>query len=100
MMACGIRTAMDDTAYVYGTKGSITIPRFWSPEQVTVRTDEGTETFDFPVGQKIEGMRDEGYQYELRHVNDCIRKGLRESPVVTFERTIRVLEQCDRLRAD
>ena len=100
MMACGVRTDMGDTAYIYGTEGSITIPRFWSPEQVTVKTAAGEQTWDFPVDQKIEGLRDEGYQYEVRHVNDCIRKGLRESPVVTFERTIRVLEQCDRLRKD
>ena len=43
------------------------------------------------------GMRDEGYQFEIHHVNECIRAGLKESPLVPFSRTADVLAQCDEL---
>ena len=28
------------------------------------------------VPQKIDGIVDEGYQFEIRHVQDCLRNGL------------------------
>ncbi len=100
VMSSGIRTDMLDTAYIYGTDGYITVPRFWSPDRVLVTHGEKTEEYSFPVDQKVEGLVDEGYQYEICHVNDCIRKGLKESPVVTHDRTLSVLSQCDILRRD
>ena len=44
-------------------------------------------------------MEDEGYQYEIRHVNACLRAGLTESPLLTHAMTRDVLEMCDALRA-
>ena len=100
VMSSGIRTDMLDTAFIYGTEGAITVPRFWSPDRVSIARGGETENYEFPIAQKVAGLSDEGYQYEIRHVNDCIRKGLTESPAVTFDRTISVLSQCDRLRSD
>ena len=100
VMSSGIRTDMLDTAFIYGAEGYITVPRFWSPDRVTITRGKNTEQFEFPIEQRVEGLTDEGYQYEIRHVNDCIRKGLTESPVVTFDRTVSVLSQCDRLRRE
>jgi predicted dehydrogenase len=40
-----------------------------------------------------------GYQYEARHVNDCLRKGLTESDVVTFADTLQLMEILDKIRA-
>jgi predicted dehydrogenase len=98
VMSSGIRTDMLDTAYIYGTEGYITVPRFWSPDRVLVTRGGKTEEFSFPVEQKVNGLVDEGYQYEISHVNDCLRNGLQESPVVTHDRTLSVLSQCDALR--
>ncbi len=39
-----------------------------------------------------------GYQYEARHVNDCLRKGLAESDVLTFDDTILLMEMLDKVR--
>jgi predicted dehydrogenase len=40
-----------------------------------------------------------GYQYEARQVNDCLRKGLTESDVMTFADTLLLMETLDKIRA-
>jgi predicted dehydrogenase len=39
-----------------------------------------------------------GYQYEIRHVNDCLRKGLTESPIMSFSDTLLLMDSLDRVR--
>lgn len=39
-----------------------------------------------------------GYQFEVRHVNDCLRKGLTESPVMAHADTLMLMETLDRIR--
>jgi predicted dehydrogenase len=39
-----------------------------------------------------------GYQFEARHVGDCLRKGLTESPVMSFGDTLQLIETLDRIR--
>jgi predicted dehydrogenase len=40
-----------------------------------------------------------GYQYEARHVGDCLRKGLTESPVMSLDDSLLLIETLDRIRA-
>jgi len=47
---------------------------------------------------KVEKEPAFGYQYEARHVNDCLRKGLTESDVVTFADTLLLMETLDKIR--
>lgn len=96
--ACAVRTSMPDTAWVYGTRGFCEVKRFWSPSEMTVTTPEGVRTVERPVPQRVEGITDEGYSYEVAHVNDCLRKGLIESPVVPHSATLGILRLCDSLR--
>ena len=39
-----------------------------------------------------------GYQFETRHVNECLRRGLTESPVMTHADTLMLMETLDRIR--
>jgi predicted dehydrogenase len=39
-----------------------------------------------------------GYQYEARHVNDCLRRDLTESDVIPFADTILLMETLDKIR--
>jgi len=39
-----------------------------------------------------------GYHYEARHVNECLKKGLIESPVMTHADTLLLMEILDRIR--
>ena len=96
--ASAIRTDMSDTAWIYGTKGYIRIPVFWKPECAEIVCDGGTRRIESPVPQKVSGITDEGYQYEIRHVQDCLNRGLAQSPLVTHEMTRDVLEMCDEIR--
>jgi predicted dehydrogenase len=39
-----------------------------------------------------------GYQFEARHVTECIRDGIRESPVMRFNDSLLLIETLDRIR--
>ncbi|MBO7710563.1 MAG: Gfo/Idh/MocA family oxidoreductase, partial [Lachnospiraceae bacterium] len=78
-----IRTVMPDTAWIYGTKGYIRMPKFWKPESAEIVCDGAERRLSSPVPQRISGISDEGYQFEIRHVNECLRRGLTQSPLVT-----------------
>lgn len=98
IMASAVRTDMIDTAYIYGTKGHMVVPVFWKPTSVEITINGSTAKIDAPVSQKVAGIEDEGYQYEIAHVNECLRKGLTESPVMKWSDTAAILKQCDTLR--
>ena len=40
-----------------------------------------------------------GYQYEARHAGDCLRNGLTESPVMSHQDSIELIETLDAIRA-
>lgn len=40
-----------------------------------------------------------GYQFEARHVGDCLKKGLIESPVMKWEDTLMLMETLDAIRS-
>jgi predicted dehydrogenase len=50
--------------------------------------------------EKIEIAREEGYgyQFEARHVGDCLRKGLTESPVMRHSDSLLLMETLDEIR--
>ena len=93
-----IRSEMPDTAWIFGTKGYIQIPVFWKPETALITCGGSDRRIECPVPQRVNGILDEGYQYEILHVNECLRKGLTESPVITHKMTYDVLNMCDKLR--
>ncbi len=100
IMMSGIRTETLHTAYIYGTKGYMVIPVFWKPTKLEVVIGEEKEIVENPVSQKIDGIVDEGYQYEIAYVNRCIREGIKESSCVPWNTSLNVLRQMDGLRKD
>ncbi len=84
-------------AEINGTKGRIKLNhRFYAPESTIAFYPGKPDSI-----QKIEFKNDGegfGYQYETRHVNDCLRKGLKESPVVPLHETIERMEVLDEIR--
>ncbi len=84
-------------ADISGTRGRLRLGhRFYEPsatiEYFPGRPDSGEI---LPV-TKEPGS---GYQYEARHVCECLRKGLTESPVMSFGDTLLLMETLDRVRA-
>jgi predicted dehydrogenase len=83
-------------ADICGTDGRVRLTsRFYEPSAVIEYYKDKVDSKEIiPVG-KEPGT---GYQYEVRHVNDCLRKGLTESPVVKFEDTLLLMETLDKIR--
>lgn len=93
-----IRTWLGNSMQIYGTKGHVDIPTFWKPTVIAITNENGTAEQRFPVPESSDGQQDDGYQYEIRHVVNCIEQGLTQSPLIPLDMSISILEQCDQLR--
>jgi predicted dehydrogenase len=83
-------------ADICGTDGRIRLTsRFYEPSSTVEFYPERTDSKQVIPVKKEEGF---GYQYEARHVNDCLRKGLTESNVVLFADTLLLMETLDKIR--
>ncbi|MBP5318885.1 MAG: Gfo/Idh/MocA family oxidoreductase [Paludibacteraceae bacterium] len=99
-LSSSIRTELSNEAILTGSAGQLVLPVFWSPSKVLLRLADGAETtFDFPIPQPFGEPLDEGFQYEIRHVEACVAAGFIESPVLPHSSTERVLAFCDELFA-
>ena len=81
---------------ICGTEGRIRLTtRFFDP---TARIEWFPGRLD--TREVIEVDREEGfgYQYEARHVTECLQQGLTESPVIRFEDTLALMETLDAIR--
>jgi len=63
-------------------------------------TSQITLVKDKQAPQAIEVHREDGYgyQFEARHVNSCLQKGLTESPVMCHNDSLLLIETLDRIR--
>jgi predicted dehydrogenase len=81
---------------IAGTNAGITLTtRFYEPSasiQLYHEVKGGRKIIDV---EKESGF---GYQYEARHVNECLKKGLTESPVMTHADTLLLMETMDNIR--
>ena len=89
-------THLATEADISGNKGRIRLThRFYTPDT----------TIEFYPGRAdsktiIPVLRGEGfgYHYEARHVGECLRQGLTESPVMTHADTLLLMETMDEIR--
>ena len=89
-------TNLPTQAEINGTEGCITLTtRFYEPS-TTIQLSKKIpyEREVIPV-EKEAGF---GYHYEARHVNECLKKGLIESPVMTHADTLLLMEILDTIR--
>lgn len=82
-------------AMVAGTQGRVHMRNRFHNAMATMELVTGRDDV-----RKIEVFREEGfgYQFEARHVGDCLRKGLSESPVMSHADSVLLMETLDRLR--
>jgi predicted dehydrogenase len=82
-------------AMISGTKGRITMRNRFHNAIGTIEIAYGRDQ-----STPIEIHREEGfgYQFEARHVVECLRKGLIESPVMTHQDSLDLMETLDRVR--
>ncbi|XP_008567534.1 PREDICTED: trans-1,2-dihydrobenzene-1,2-diol dehydrogenase [Galeopterus variegatus] len=82
---CSITAKLSNTAFVSGTKGMAQIlDPCWCPTELVVK---GKHT-KFPLpptpNKEFNFLNGAGMSYEAQHVRECLRKGLKESPVITL----------------
>ena len=89
-------TNLATEADISGTKGRIRLTnRFYAP---------GTIIEFFPGKEDSKQMipylkeAGSGYQFEARHVGECLQRGLLESPIMTHADTLMLMETLDRVR--
>jgi predicted dehydrogenase len=82
-------------AVIAGTKGRILMKNRFHNAICNVELVIGKEP-----AQPVEVYRETGYgyQFEARHVGECLRKGLTESPIMTHADTLEMMETLDRIR--
>ena len=84
---------LKDGAVFYGDRGRAELPDYWKARRaVFVGRDGQTETAEFPCEHEL--------IYEVRHIADCLNRGLLQSPVVTGEFSTRAIRTLEQIRAD
>ena len=87
---------LETDADIFGTRGRIRLTnRFYEPS-ATIQYYTGT--IESRAIVSLDRESGWGYQYEIRHVNDCLKKGLTESPVHTLDDTLSLMQTVDRVR--
>lgn len=87
---------MPHLASFYGDRGYIEYPRFQERGDFTIKHMNGSElTEEEPVHTD---NAENGFVYQAREAARCIREGLRESPVIPVEETVRIMEVLDDIR--
>lgn len=71
-------------------KGSVWIPDFWHPHTAVLRCRGKEEVVRRP-------FREPGFQFEIEEVERCVQSGLRQSPRMTPEESIRLAAVLDRI---
>jgi predicted dehydrogenase len=94
LLSASLQINTPKQAYLCGTEGRIHLPiPWWKPsEAFLVRNDGSQEHLRYPY----EG---DGLQFEIRHVHDCLRQGLTESPWMPLDETLAIMRTLDALRA-
>ncbi len=84
-------------ARINGTLGRIVLtPRFHNPTSSSVILELPGQEPQLLIGPSGHGG---GYQYEARHVQECLAAGLTESPLLPLDFSRQLMETLDRLRA-
>ena len=90
---CSFLTLTPTDATIQGSKGAIYIyPRFHHSEKITANRHD-TEDLDFDI--PYVGY---GYYHEILEVVECMRQGLIESPKMTHENSLQLINTLDRIR--
>jgi predicted dehydrogenase len=79
--------------YIYGTKGYVHIPGFWSTETAIVFNNHHKIIKEIEHKHIVNGM-----EYEIFEAVKCIKKKLIESPIMPHKTTLDIMRQMDEIR--
>ncbi|XP_003997574.2 trans-1,2-dihydrobenzene-1,2-diol dehydrogenase [Felis catus] len=80
---CSITAELSNVNSVSGTKGTAQIlSPCWCPTELVVKGEHKEFALPPAPGKEFNFMHGVGMTYEAKHVRECLRKGLKESPVI------------------
>ncbi|MFM7221967.1 MAG: Gfo/Idh/MocA family protein [Bacteroidota bacterium] len=87
---------LETDADIFGTKGRIRLTsRFYEPS-ATIQYYPGIVDTRTLVG--VDREAGFGYQFEARHVQECLEEGKTESPIWSLDHTLDLMKTLDRIR--
>ncbi len=93
---CSFASNLATGADIGGDKGRIRLThRFHGP---TANLEYYPGIVDTRESIDFEKAKGNGYEYEAQHVSECLQQGLMESPVLTHEKTLLMMETLDLIR--
>lgn len=93
---CSFASNLATGADIAGDRGRIRLThRFHGPTTVLEYYPGIVDTREVIPFEKASGN---GYEYEAIHVNECLRKNLTESPILTHDRTLLLMQTLDMIR--
>lgn len=93
LLSSGISGNLPVEAIIGGTKGYIRVLWFLGAQEIVVcRNDQPAETLKFPFEEE------EGFQFEIAHVMECIDSGKTESSIMPLDETLAIHRTMDQLR--
>ena len=78
---CAFDCATNHASRVYGKQGQIVFDSFFMPKRVELYVDG-------KLSDSFESSFESGFEYEIRHMADCIAQGLLNSPIMPPEDTL------------
>ena len=82
---------IERVAVIKGEKGTIYIPDFQYLTSFTLEKEGEKKEYSFPIDYN-------GFEYEVRHVTECVNKGITSSPIYTKEKSMDIAETLYRIR--
>ena len=99
-LTTSVRTTAPGTATIVGSEGRIEIDeRYLVPTTFRVENAHGVTEYDGRLRAADGSVVEEGKQYEAAEVARCIAAGLTESPRMTLDQTVELMEIMDDVRA-
>lgn len=83
-------------AEIYCENADITVDDFWHPTKAIISYKDDREDLILEDNYGIDGRK--GFNYEINHVIKCMNNGLYESPYMTWQDSIDVMETMDAIR--
>ncbi|MCK5564133.1 MAG: Gfo/Idh/MocA family oxidoreductase [Planctomycetes bacterium] len=93
-LSSAVATQTQREVHIHGTKGMIKLNApFWYCTKADVIIDDQTETIEIPLDCN-------GFEYQARHVNRCLRDQKLQSDIMPQSETLEIMQTLDRIRAD
>ena len=90
-VSAAVNAVKPENAYIYGTKGYITLPHFYGAQEIYVKVENEEKHIRKPsIGN--------GFEEEIYEACDCIRNGKLQSDIMPMSESIKILKQMDHIR--